>query len=145
MVDLEDGTQWPLLAQRGVLSRYWMRIDHREEQRVSTALLFAATVEDTNGDGKLNSLDAVRALRTDPDGRNPRLISPAGTQLHDVLFDPVADVAVLMIATDTDRDGKFSVKERVEPFLLELGSDQPLRRLISPETKAAVEAALTGS
>ena len=142
VVDLSGGAQWPLLEERGVLSRYWVRIDRGEDGRGGvTALLFAATVEDTNGDGKLDDRDAARALQVDADGRDPRFVTPAGTQLREVLFDSELDVAILMLASDDDGDGVFSADEAVDPYLLELDGGG-LRPLISPEALQAVEATL---
>ena len=144
--DLESGEQWPLLTQRGVLSRYWMRLDGPDEISLRCgALIFAATVEDTNGDGYLNDLDAIRALMTDRDGRNPRFVTPPSTRLFEVVFDPVEDVAILMIATDTDGDGEFSPTEAPEPFTLDLKSASEVERLIAPETRRAINAPLDGA
>jgi hypothetical protein len=143
VVDLADGSQWPLLDQRGVLSHYWMRLDRTDDGSMrGTALMLSATVEDSNGDGKLDSLDASRALVVETDERRARFVSPEGTQLRDVLYDPALDVAILMLASDSDGDGRFTALEAPEPFVLDLETGAPLRRLIDDETAQRVEAAL---
>ena len=88
VVDLEGGAQWNLLGERGILSRYWMRVATDNAGSRSTDLVFAATVEDSNGDGGLDDRDAMRALYTDGAGGSPRYVTPAGTQLRSGSFDP---------------------------------------------------------
>jgi len=143
VVDIESGEQWPLLDRRGVLSRLWMRLARPEDGPArSSALVFAATVEDSNGDGLLNDLDARRALLTDGAGRTPRYVSPAGTQLRDVHFHPELDRAILMVASDSNGDGVFSDEEPAEPYALSLQGDTPALPLVSSESREAVEGLL---
>ena len=143
VVELESGAQWPLLEQRGVLSRYWMSVGPTGSgQTAATSLLFAATVEDTNDDGILNDLDATRALYCEPDGRNPRFISPEGTQLRGIV--PIQQGRFfLMLARDADGDGVFSDQEPPEPYLP--GLEGEARRLIDPEVRERIEALLAAT
>ncbi|MEM9801790.1 MAG: hypothetical protein AAGA20_15805 [Planctomycetota bacterium] len=140
--DVDTDEQWPLLDRRGIVSRYWMRVDRSSFGARSTALVFAVTDEDTNGDGMLDDRDAVRALATDGDGRAPRYISPAGTQLRSLVFDDDRDLVVLMIASDLDGDGKFRAEETAEPYAFDLTSGGDAIPLIRPSTRAVLDAAL---
>ena len=145
--DLGSGEQWTLLRQRGILSRFWMRLDsildgdgnvlHQE----NASLIFAATTEDTNGDQRLDDKDDVRALVADPDGRNPRFVTPEGTQLVDVQFDGEFEVAIFMLRVDLNDDGEFSTDEPPRPFLYRLGEDRA-SPLLEKATLDLIEGAL---
>ncbi|QDV09849.1 hypothetical protein Poly30_54090 [Planctomycetes bacterium Poly30] len=145
--DLESGEQWTLLEERGVLSSLWIKLSternfpDKEARQVASALIFSATTADTNGDQKLNDLDGVRALVTDGDGRNPRLVTPPGTQLVSVQFDPTFDVAILMARVDLNGDGKFTDSEPPRPFLYRFGEDRA-EPLLTEATLDVIEGAL---
>lgn len=145
--DLASGEQWTLLKERGVLSNYWMRLDAEWNadgevvRQFATALIFSATTADTNGDQKLDDLDGVRALVTDGEGRNPRFVTPPGTQLVNVHFDGQFDVAILMVRVDLDGDRKFSGDEPPRPFLYRFGEDRA-EPLLTETTLDVIEGAL---
>jgi hypothetical protein len=50
-------------------------------------LLFGIAEKDTNGDGYINSEDAVVLYAADPDGRNLVRLTPEGTQLSGIVID----------------------------------------------------------
>ena len=139
--DLRSGEQWTLLSERGVVSRYWMRSDNVDGRSVSRGQIFAVTATDSNGDNKLDDLDAMRALAVDSDGRNPRYVTPANTRLVDVQYDDVEDAAYLMVSEDVDGDGKFSSKEAPRPYLYRFGENRA-EPLLEADTVERIESAL---
>lgn len=148
--DFRSGEQWTLLSERGVLSRYWMHVHPVPIMETAgevlthvaaSTLIFAATTSDTNGDQRLDDLDEVRALATDGNGRNPRFVTPEGTQLVDVQFDDELNVAILMVRVDLNGDDEFSEDEPPRPFVYELGGDQA-KPLLEPSTLSVIEGAL---
>lgn len=145
VVDLEGGAQWNLLGERGILSRYWMRVATDNAGSRSTGLVFAATVEDSNGDGVLDDRDAMRALYTDGAGSSPRYVTPAGTQLRSVSFDPEKQTAVLMVAHDDDGDGTFEDAEAPAPYLLRLTGDQPAEPMVRPAMQGTTDGLLAAA
>lgn len=141
--DLLTGEQWALLAQRGVVSRSWMKLRQRPGGDVNChALAFAVTVEDSNGDGVLDDRDAARVVMTDPDGRNPRFVTPVGTQISNVIYDIEMPFAVLMVRRDRNGDGKFTEDEAPEPFLLALDDGTVAMPLVQESTREAIDSVL---
>lgn len=146
--DVESGEQWTLLAKRGVISRYWAKIEQGEGATSPSVrgLLFAVTADDTNDDGKLDDRDASRLLLTDNDGRNPRYVTPPDTQLSDVLFDHPFETgqntALVLLREDRDGDAKYEEWEAPVHYLLSLDGEGPATRLVRPETQAALDGLL---
>lgn len=124
-LDLEEGKQWPVLEERGILSHYWVLEEARgrwgsKKEAGAQHLLFHATVEDTTGDGTLDDRDASRALFVDLEAGAARYVTPPGTRFHAVRFDLVDDAAILFVAEDEDGDGKFETREAPTPWILDL-------------------------
>ncbi len=139
--DLRTGEQWTLLEQRGIISRFWLRVDWADERASHNGHVFGVTVTDSNGDGKLDDYDPIRALATDRDGRNPRFITPEGTRLADVHYDGQEDLAYLMVSEDADGDGEFSTEEAPRPYLYRFGENRAVPMLMA-DTVERIESAL---
>lgn len=133
--DMTTGEEWLLLEERGVVSRWWAQLQVAEERpsRV-TALVFAVTTEDTNGDGTLDDRDGMRAIVTDPDGRSPRDVTPPATKLASVRID--GDTIFLNVRHDDDGDGDFEDREWSEPYVLGVGEEGPARPLVGRDVRA---------
>ena len=96
---------------------------------------------DSNGDGKLDDRDAVRALALDQDGRNPRFVTPENTRLVDVIYDDSEHLAYLMVLEDSNGDGEFSADEAPRPYLYRFGENRAVP-MLTPDTVQRVENAL---
>ena len=149
--DLAKGEQWPLLRERAVISRIWIKLeplrvgqDGTPERRRAECLLFAVTTEDTNGDGLLDDRDALGLLQTDGDGSNPRPATPAGTKVASVSFDEDTRTILVMLQSDEDGDGEFDEDEWPRPYVLGIGSKGLAEALVAPESRAAIDGALDG-
>ena len=147
MHDVATGEQWTLLGDRGVISRFWMKVGALEgDGDVVRGLIFAVTVDDTNGDGVLDDRDATRALMTDGDGRNPRFVTPHELQLSDTLFDNMfngyGNVAVLLLREDADEDGGFEESEIPVRYTLDLDGDGPAVPLVRDATRTRLDSLL---
>lgn len=127
-VDRASGEEWPLLSERGFLSKWWILLepvpkewkDEEGYKQASKALLFAATLVDSNGDGRLNDRDASTAVMTKGDGREARAVTPAGTQLSSVGFLADENALAFALRLDEDGDGVFEESDPVRLYLLSL-------------------------
>lgn len=97
--------------------------------------------EDTNGDGAIDSHDARVPYISDLDGSDLRRMTPAGTHLVSIDWDP--DLGYfLQAATDADGDGVFGPRDPVELLRFDPATDRVPRQVASPEALAAAEALL---
>ena len=140
--DFSAGTEAVVLDQKGVLSRYWMRLDRGsvEELWRVTALLFGATVHDTNGDGVLDDEDAIALILMD--GQEARLVTAPHTDLLHLAFDPTGNRALLYLALDEDLSGTFDINEGPIPFVLDLSGSGPAQALIKEQSMGVIDRAL---
>jgi hypothetical protein len=76
---------------------------------------FMVTSEDTNRDGQLNDLDEREVIVCDQDGRNPRVVTPQGTQCWDLRYDGRGTIYMLLVS-DTDGDGRFTDADESTPY-----------------------------
>jgi hypothetical protein len=139
--DAETGEEWPLLDRRGVISRLWIFGRRAGQGWRSAALVFCATVDDTNGDGNLDDHDAAVAIVTHGDGRSPRRVTPADAQLLAAGFLPELDAVQLRVLSDTDGGG-FGSRDRALTYWLRLDAEGEAVPLLSAESTQAVEALL---
>jgi hypothetical protein len=142
--DAESGEEWRLLDRRGVISRVWIfgrYADAERRQLWSAALVFCATLDDTNGDGELDDSDAAVAIVTDGDGRSPRRVTPASGQLLAAGFLPEVDAVQFRVLADDDGNG-FSSRDRAANYWWRLGATGDAAPLLGLDSTRAVEALL---
>jgi hypothetical protein len=148
--DLKSGEEWSILQQRGVISQWQVlgkppRTGPRgeaDEPFVSRALLFMATIDDTNKDGLLDDRDARVAILTDGDGRKPRIVTARNAQVWNVFYDPELDQIFLRVADDTNRDGSFTFSDEAMPMALALKGQDAAKPVISDDSLRRVRALL---
>ncbi len=125
--DLRSGEEWPLLEKRGIIGR-WHMFGHaaiKDQPWTCRGLVFIAVTDDTNRDGSLDDRDARVAILTDPNGRKPRVISPTDSQVWSVASSDTLDVLHLMIARDTNADGRFDFQDVATPNWMWLSDQGP--------------------
>lgn len=138
----ETGEQWPLLERRGVISRLWIQVAPESGKgNVAQGLLFAVTLDDTNGDGVLDDRDGARVVATGPEGRDPRVVTPLGTHLDDVDLDAGEGGVTLFLREDRDGNGRFAATELPVPYFLAPGEARAVR-VVDEATLEAMEAPL---
>ena len=103
--------------------------------------MFSATVDDTNGDGNLDALDASVAIVTAGDGRSPRRVTPADAQLLAVGFLPELDALQLRVLFDTDGGG-FGSRDLALTYWLGPDGAEEAVPLLGEDSKHRVEALL---
>jgi len=97
--------------------------------------------EDTNGDGAIDSDDALVPYISTLDGSDLRRMTPPGTHLVSIAWDP--DLGYfLQAATDADGDGHFGPRDPVELLRFDPAEDQVPHRVLSEEALAATDALL---
>jgi hypothetical protein len=123
--DTRSSEEWAILDKRGIISSWSVMGTNTPSSRpgestfVAAALVFLATLEDTNHDGLLNDLDARVAILTDADGRHPRIISPEAAQVWSVSFDAQSSTVFLMVVADTNHDGLFDFNDAPVPYSMD--------------------------
>lgn len=130
-VDRASGEEWPLLKERGFLSKWWMLLEPVPQEwkdgepyvQASSALLFAATLVDSNGDGRLDDRDASTAVMTAGDGRGARPVTPPGTQLSSIGYLAGENALAFSLRLDEDGDGEFEESDPVRLYLLSLDGE----------------------
>lgn len=142
--DMKSGEEWPILTTRGVISRYelFARRDRPDQNPVSVALVFIATVQDSNADGSLDDRDASVAIVTDGDGRRPRPVTPPRAQVWSTAYDARLGLLYLYVIADTNSDGQYTPDDSPMPYVFDPRTDGPAQPLISPESRARVESLL---
>lgn len=140
--DTRTGEEWPILDRRGIISAWHVSNqtsrEHPDAYR-SRAIVFLATIDDTNHDGLLNDRDARVAILTGGDGRHPRIISPVAAQVSQVVFDPDHDRVYLLVVADTNNDGRYGFNDNPVPFACELGGTAPATPIVSEQMLRRVE------
>ena len=127
LVDRTQGESWQLLDRRGFVSRWWV-ISRRDDLAFASQLMiFAATIEDSNGDGVLNNEDATVAWVTAGDGRGGRIVTPPGVQLNAVHYFDARGWVALEWRTDRDGDGQFEGEDPLHLYTF------PLERALNGE------------
>lgn len=142
--DLERGEQWTVLSQRGVIEHWGIlgRNPRPGEPFVAEALVFIATLEDSNHDGVLDDRDASVAIVTDGDGRNPRQVTPGAAQVWNYVQDEETSRLYLLVVADTDSDGKYTTKDAPVPFAVDLGKREKAAPAVSEAMRSRAESML---
>lgn len=149
--DLSSNQEWTILDRRGVIAQYTMMLnttvtpmrgDVVESVTSCQAILFIATVDDTNGDGSLNDLDANVAILAEGDGRNPRPISPPRAQVWESRFDEETQQVYLLVVSDTNGDGRFSTDDEPVPYALPISGAGMAQPVVSETMLKRVEGLL---
>jgi hypothetical protein len=142
--DLRSGEEWTLLDRRGIVGRWQMfgRAAQKDQPWSSRGMVFIAVVDDTNLDGSLDDRDARVAILTNPDGRKPRVISPTDAQVWSVSSSETLDAVHLMVAKDTNADGRFDFLDVAVPYTMWLDSEGPAAPTVSPVIQDRVRALL---
>jgi hypothetical protein len=144
--DPSSGEQWMVLSQRGVIERWCFlgRQPRPDEPFVTEAIVFIATIEDSNRDGVLDDRDASVAIVTDGDGRNPRRVTPADAQVWSYAHDEERSRLYLLVVSDTNADGKYTAEDAPVPFGVDLAAREVAVPLVTDATCARTEAVLLG-
>jgi hypothetical protein len=82
------------------------------------------------------------AIVADGDGRRPRTVTPVGSQIWNVAFDPDTGLAYLYAVPDTDHDGVFTTDDAPEPCVFDPRTDAPALPVVSPELRQRLTALL---
>ena len=120
--DRATGESWTLLQGRGFLSRWWSVFSIEDKNPVATMHVFAATIEDTNGDGFLDDKDAAVAILTDGSGRGARIVTPGDAQLSGFGLHDKQGFLTFQLRIDKDQNNKFDKGDPVRFYYLELAS-----------------------
>jgi hypothetical protein len=115
-IDTRTGEQWLLVSERGVISAMLLGGRWVDGKFITTTIVFLATHEDTDADGMLTDRDAAVAIATDADGRNPRVISPPGTQVWNMRYEPEVNRVFLYLAMP-DIAGEYSWVRSPAPYV----------------------------
>jgi hypothetical protein len=144
--DLATGQEWLFLNRRGVISRFEVMQEfvltdsHRITATKPWGMLYLATTDDTNADGVLDRFDARVAMLTDPDGHNPRAITPANMQVVGLRMLINQPILLLTVRRDTNADKRFDSGDDSEPYFIDLRTlDRVARPLLSDDSKQAAE------
>jgi len=142
--DLAKGDQWMILSERGVIARWRVlgRTPPSGEPFRGEAIVFIATLDDSNHDGLLDDLDASMAIVADGDGRNPRIVTPRTAQVWDFSFDEENSRLYLLVVADTNADGRFSTQDAPVPFVLGLRDHGPAAPAVGDDLRRRAEALL---
>ncbi|MCC6678958.1 MAG: hypothetical protein IT436_17675 [Phycisphaerales bacterium] len=138
--DLDSGEEWMILNTRGVIGRFQLLgfWSDAEKQFVTAGLAFVAVIADTNQDGSLDDRDARALIIADASGRNPRVVSPRDAQVWEVSYDAPTASVFAMIATDTNRDGRFDFNDVAVPYVIRPELEEAARPVVSDDlTKRA--------
>jgi hypothetical protein len=95
-------------------------------------LLFAIATHDTNHDGLINDDDAIQLLRTDLKGEHLIPITPPDMQLLDI---DSAQWLYLRVRHDSDGDGKFTDRDRIDLLRVDPREWSPAEHVISPRLR----------
>lgn len=107
-----QGTEsWSLLNRRGFISNWWLLLDSTEDASFARLSVFSAVIDDTNGDGFLDNMDAAVAIVTDGEGRHIEIATPEHMQLAAVHYLRDTQMLGFEVREDKDGDGKFSSDE----------------------------------
>jgi hypothetical protein len=140
--DLANGDQWPILDRRGVIERWFVfgRSESDKTGFVSRALVFIATIDDSNRDGMMDNRDNRVAILTDGAGRRPRIVTPPDRQVWNVSYDPTSDAIYFLVAQDTTREGStIGTRDEAVPYVLRLSDPGPAQPVVSDATRFAIE------
>ncbi len=142
--DLASDAQWMILSQRGVIGqwRVFGRPPRRDEPFRSEAIVFIATIDDSNKDGLLNDLDAAVAILADGDGRNPRTVTPPGAQVWGFSYDDEDSRLYLLVVADTNADGEYTNEDAPLPYVLDIRTGDAAAPALSADLRQRAEALL---
>ncbi len=141
---LASGEQWTILSQRGVIG-HWRILgkDPRPDEPFhSEAIVFIATVADTNQDGLLDDLDAAVAIVAGGDGRDPRTVTPPEAQVWGISYDHEDSRLYLQVVADTNGDGEYTSEDEPMPFVLDVRKREAAAPVVSEDMLRRVEALL---
>lgn len=149
VIQTKDGPGQLVLDAKGFITQFDVVGQWVEEQRENPddeityrfdpkAVLFLATLQDTDDDKLLTSSDANVLFAADKDGGRLHKITPAGKQVQTMRYHPEQDLIVIMVTTDTDGDGLFTEADSAAPYVYQPGSPGPAKPLVDP--KQAIQA-----
>lgn len=122
-----SGEEWLILDRRGIIG-FWQTMTQPAPDRSTAgrvdALVFIATVEDSNNDNMLNDRDATVAIMTDANGRNPRTVTPPGTQVWNVTYDAASQRILMYVVRDTSGNKRFGPEDVAVPHVLAIGESE---------------------
>lgn len=85
--------------------------------------LYRVIEQDTNGDNKLNYEDAIVGYISDLSGKNLIQVTPNNTQIQNFVIIPSQNALLLKIIKDSDKDKKFTAKDKTN--FLRVSLDKP--------------------
>lgn len=121
--NLKTGETHLLLDKQAIL--YWetLELKKQKDKPVNKMLLLRMIEKDTNGDKKLDELDALAGYLSDLSGKKLQRITPPNTHLVNWKYERERGLIFLWIAKDYDNDKKFTEKDGLN--LLKVNINQP--------------------
>lgn len=149
----QDGAAGKLvLDRRGLISRIevlgpWVEVrnpDRKQDEPIEyrfepKAVLMLATLTDTNKDGQLTSEDANVLIAGDPNADDLHPITPPDTQVWSTGYNDKLNLILIMVASDSNGDGLFSVADSAAPYIYTPGDDGPAKPLVEPSLTEQAE------
>ena len=123
-----------LLDHKAVISRAWFPAQLTKS--MPEVLLFAIAEQDTNGDGYINSDDAVALYSSAMDGSGLTRLTPAGTQLTDIVDGGTVDLIYVRVLRDSNGDHRFvEGQDEAEILRVDLRRREEGKAILDQETK----------
>ncbi len=109
------------------------------EKKTKNFWIYRIINSDTNRDGKLNDLDANIGYISDLSGKNLRPITPSNSQLLDWSVLPAQGEILIKILNDSDKDLKFTEKDKISFIKLNLNKPKIGNKLINNELEQKIK------
>ena len=141
----KNATSNLLLNKLAIIKSFnFIEIDSQEntekpEREQKTFWLYRIITKDTNQDGKLNNLDATLGYISDLSGKNLRQITPRNTQLINWQVLPSQGEILLKVINDSDRDLKFTDKDKVSFIKVDLNNPKIGTNLINNQLEQKIK------
>ena len=123
--DLKSDQTRTLLSHTALISGYQLlgkAPETKEDTYRADCLVFSISDTDTNGDGVIDTDDAVIAYVSDVDGKNPHAVTPQGSKLTHLKYLPDYKLIYLVVIEDTTGDGRFTTHDKRRLLQYRVGS-----------------------
>jgi len=121
-VDKQTGSSHLLLDHKAVITSAFFPDPEKPADQSRKCLLFAIVETDSNGDGYINSDDAVQLYSASLDGTHLVRLTPPNTQYTDITSDG-PDTIYIRILRDSNADHRFNDED--EPTILRVDLTHP--------------------
>lgn len=126
--DTETGNSNLLVSDRVILINSF--------QKLKDLIIYNATPEDYNGDGKLDHKDPKYLFTSDLTGKNFKQITPKNMDINN--FQAINHSAIILIqaVTDSNKDKKFEDNDDIVPMIFDARKMDVAKTVFSPSFKA---------